>query len=132
MLVWTQHSDGWRANGFTIRLVEPFRWVLVKTDADSGPVRVPARPLAETRTLTECKREAELIATAAERAGLRRRWAAQGLAALGALAFATDLAGPWDVVVVSILGVLVLRCISLVADSFLTSLEYSHHDFFYQ
>ncbi len=132
MLTWTEHPDGWRANGFTIRLVEPFRWVLTRTEVDGGSVRVPPEPLAVGRTLTECKREAELLVGASKRSGLRRRWAVQGMVALAALVFATDLSVPWDIVIVSSLGVFALRCVSLIAGSFYAGHNYSYRDFFYQ
>ncbi len=132
MLTWTQHPDGWHANGFTIRLAEPFRWVLTRTELDDSAVRVPTEPLAVSRTLKEAKREAELLVGAARRSVLRRRWAVQALVAVAALVFATDLAAPWDIVVVSSLAVFVLRCVSLILGSFAATRNFSYRDFFYQ
>ncbi len=132
MLIWTQHPDGWHANGFRIRLVEPFRWVLTQTEVDDASVRVPTEPLAVSRTLTECKREAELLVGASRRSALRRLWSAQALVAIAALVFATDLSAPWDIVVVSSLAVYVLRCVSLILGSFLATRNFSYSDFFYQ
>jgi hypothetical protein len=75
MLVWTECPEGWRADGFRIVLAEPFRWLLIDDDEPptESAVRVGGEPLAVARSLTEAKREAELIALARARSAVRRR-----------------------------------------------------------
>ena len=73
MLSWTKGPDGWYSNGFRIELAEPFRWLLVEVDHQKAQVRIEQQPLAVARSLTECKREAELLAAARQRAELRRK-----------------------------------------------------------
>jgi len=80
MLSWTQQNDGWHANGYHIKLLAPFRWVLTEDQAPVDDtisyVSPVTEPLATTRTLTAAKREAELLIAAQYRAAMRRRHAA--------------------------------------------------------
>lgn len=81
LLSWTQQSDGWHANGYRIVLEAPRRWILTEEAPESmaaldsaiGYVSTPTEPLAQARTLTEAKREAELFDLAKHRAALRSR-----------------------------------------------------------
>jgi hypothetical protein len=133
MLAWTQHADGWHADGYLIRLAAPFRWVLVpEDDASTDAVSAVAEPLATTRTLTEAKREAELLATAVHRSERRRNWAAQALTGICAIVFAVGLPMPWAFIVTVALGIFALRCLALILGSALAATNYSHTDFFYQ
>lgn len=75
MLLWTECPEGWCADGFRIVLTEPFRWLLVdvETPPTQSAVSVGLEPLAVARSLTEAKREAELIVSARARSEIRRR-----------------------------------------------------------
>jgi hypothetical protein len=75
MLVWTEGPEGWRADGLKIVLAEPFRWLIIDEDAPpvESAVSIAREPLAVARSLTEAKREAELIASARARSKVRRR-----------------------------------------------------------
>ena len=55
MLTWRHEGDGWHADGYIIRLAEPFRWILTKAEPESSSVSIPVAPLATARTLTEAK-----------------------------------------------------------------------------
>ena len=132
MLTWRQEGDGWHANGYTITLAEPFRWILTKAEPDSGPVSIPVAPLATGRTLTECKREAELLAASERRGRLRRRWAAQAGIAGSGIVFVAGTAPPWNVLLVTCLLTFVLRCLALIAGTLIAGREYTSRDNFYQ
>jgi hypothetical protein len=58
-----------------IVLAEPFRWLIIDEDAPpvESAVSIAREPLAVARSLTEAKREAELIASARARSKVRRR-----------------------------------------------------------
>ena len=79
MLDWTQQSDGWYANGFRIELRAPRHWVLMDVDSvqNAAQLRVVTdlEPLASETTLSQCKREAAILAAARDRSRLRRRHA---------------------------------------------------------
>ncbi len=98
MLTWTKEADGWHAQGYVIRLVEPFRWALLPDTepADEDAVSLISEPLATTRTLTECKREAELRAAAVRRSASVRRSTAQLLLAACGLVFTLGSPPPWS------------------------------------
>ena len=73
MLTWTQRSDGWHSNGLRIELAEPYRWLLLDKEKQPSAVGRGAQPLAVTRSLTECKREAELLMGRRRRSAVQRR-----------------------------------------------------------
>ncbi len=133
MLAWTQRSDGWHANGFLIRLVEPFCWVLLEDRVEpEATVHDAVEPLATARTLTECKREAELLVTARHRSSMRKRLIARILLALCALPLSGGLAAPWDLLVATLLGGVALGSAVTLAATFFTEAKWSYDELFYQ
>ena len=107
MLSWTERASGWHSNGFRIELAEPHRWVLVDSEEEPAVVGQPTRPLAVTRTLTECKREAELLAAKRRRRDVQRH---QVMILILALAVTPLLLGSSSNI--NGLGVLVAVCVS--------------------
>jgi hypothetical protein len=71
-MTWTERDGGWYSNGYRIERAAPFRWVLLANEPESS-VSLTPDPLAIERTLSECKREAELLRAARARAELLRR-----------------------------------------------------------
>lgn len=113
MLTWKQERAGWVSNGYRIELLEPCHWVLLKNE----PVQVEPIPLAETPTLTQCKRQAELLDKARRLTRIRRRLWAELIVAL--LAFALlpiGMAPPWLFLV---LLVVATRAIGLLAGTYM-------------
>lgn len=117
MLTWKQEGAGWVSNGYRIELLKPCHWVLLKDEpAQVGPVQVEPIPLAETHTLTQCKRKAELLETAGYVARVRRRRWAELFVALPAFALVPTTASPWLFLV---LLVVVTRAIGFLAGTYM-------------
>lgn len=133
VLTWTQQTDGWYANGLRIELAAPFRWILVETKPEETAVvssQVP--PLAVARTLTECKREAELVIAARRRSELRR----QHLGILGLL-FGVGIllmgASPiQNIGVILALATLATRSLGVIAGTIFWRSSRAGHEVFYQ
>jgi hypothetical protein len=89
-----QEGDGRVSNGYRIELLVPCHWVLRKNE----PIRVAWATLAESYTLTECKREAEHMAAAAHLAGVRRLLWAELIVALASFGLVSRVVAPWDLV----------------------------------
>ena len=98
MLAWRQERNGWVSNGYRIELLEPYRWVLLRNEPRSEPVQAESIPFAETRTLTQCKREAELLDAAGRLGVIRRRRWGQFIMAVMAFAFVPSMPPPLDLV----------------------------------
>ena len=132
MLTWEQDRTGWVSNGYRIELVEPYRWVLLRNEPATTAVRAALAQLAETRTLTQCKREAEKLDAAGRLAQLRRRLWGQLILALVAFATVPTLAPPWDLAMVLILLAVAARAVGFLAGIYLARSHVTGHDLFYQ
>jgi len=115
MLTWKQGRDGWVSNGYRIELLEPCHWVLLKNEP-AQPVQVEPIPLAETHTLTQCKRKADLLDKARRLTRIRRRLWAELIVTLVAFALVPiGMAPPW---VFLVLLVVATRAIGLLAGTY--------------
>ncbi len=114
MLTWDRDRNGYVSNGFRIELLEPCRWALFENEAaDIEPI-----PLAETETLTQCKRKAELVDRDRRVARVRRRMWAELAVALPAFAL-VPMVGPWGPAVFLVLLVIATRSIGFLAGTYL-------------
>ena len=132
MLTWTRDHNGWVSNGYRIELVEPYHWVLLDNEPAPLTVRTEPIPLAETRTLTQCKREAELLDTATRVAEIRRRSWGKLILAVLCFVFVPTLAPPWDFVLIVALLTAVTRTAGFLAGTYLARSHMSAHDRFYR
>jgi len=114
MLTWKQERNVWVSNGYRIELLEPCHWVLLKNE----PVQVEPIPLAETHTLKQCKRKADLLDKARRLARVRRRLWAQLIVALPAFALVPSL-GPWGLIFFLVLLVVATRAIGFLAGTYM-------------
>ena len=132
MLTWTRDRDGWVSNGYRIELVEPHHWVLLENEPAAASVRHEPVPLAESRTLTQCKREAELLDSATRVAELRKRsWSKLALAAVCFVCVPT-MAAPWNLFLTVVLLVAVARTAGFLAGTYLARTHITVRDLFYQ
>jgi hypothetical protein len=133
MLTWERANNGWVSGGYRIELVEPYHWVLLENDEEeAAPVRIEPVPLAEARTLTQCKREAELLDTATRVAELRRRsWGALALAVV-AFVFVPTLTPPWDLALMVALLTAVARTAGFLVGTYMARSHATGADLFYQ
>lgn len=131
MLTWKQEHNGWVANGYRIELSEPYHWVLLRNEPRSAPVQVEPIPLAETRTLTQCKREAELLNAAGRLARIRRRLWGQLIMALMAFAFLPSMPPPWDLVLFLVLLIVAARAIGFLAGTYMARSHVAVRDLSY-
>lgn len=132
MLHWTRDDDGWRSNGYLIELVAPHHWELRDATNADGPVLVERQPLATARTLTRCKREAELLEIAGRIAEVRKRhWGLLVLSLVGFM-FVPSFAPPSDLVAVLVLLATTTRAIGYLAGSYMAGSHVSVDDLFYQ
>ena len=132
MLSWTQESDGWHSNGFRIELAEPHRWLLLDKKEQIPSVRQAEQPLAVTRSLTECKREAELVMGKRRRFEVQRR---QIMILLLVLAVTTLVVGtPSDAngVIVVLAVVVATRSLTVLLGTFAPTALGERHEVFYQ
>jgi hypothetical protein len=132
MLTWEKDRGGWISNGYRIVLVEPYHWVLLEDEPAPAPVRAEQVPLAEARTLTQCKREAELLDAATRVAELRRRSWGKLLLAVLAFGFVPTLTPPWDLALIVILLVTAARTAGFLAGTYLARSHLAAEDRFYQ
>ena len=137
MLTWTQRPDGWYANGYVIRLVAPFCWILTEVPAEEtpseiGPVSIPIEPLATSRTLTEAKREAEMIEAAHMRSAFYRRHAALFLIACSVAVLVIGAAAPWGFIMTVAASAVALGALSRMAGYAFGRSPYRRHQIFYQ
>lgn len=117
MLTWKQERDGWVSNGYRIELLEPSHWVLLKNEpAPVEPVQVEPIPLVETHTLTQCKRQAELLEKARRLTRVRRRLWAELIVTL--MVFALVPIGMANPLVFLVLLVVATRAIGLLAGTY--------------
>ena len=92
--------------------------MLVKNEPKSVAVRVESMLLAETRTLTECKRAAELLDAAGRVAVARRRRRGRLIITLTAFAFVPSLAPPRDLILFLVLLVGAAGSIGFLAGTY--------------
>jgi hypothetical protein len=132
MTTWTERPDGWHSDGLHIVLAAPFKWLLFDNERPDTPVGIPEQPLAVARSLTECKREAELVLARRQRAEIRRRHA---VILLLVIAGSLLMLGPsWNVnafIVLIALG-LSSRSIGILVGTVLPSAFRERHQIFYQ
>lgn len=120
MLTWKQERYGWVSNGYRIELLEPCHWVLLKNEpVQVEPVQVEPIPLAETHTLTQCKRKAELLDTAGRLTRVRRRLWAELIVALPAFALVPSMASPWGLILFLVLLVVATSAIGFLAGTYM-------------
>lgn len=132
MLTWTEHTDGWHANGFRIESVAPFRWRVLDNQRTRSPVSLEEEPLAVTRTLTEAKREAELVADARRRAELRKKhFVILGLIFGSGTVLLGD-APVQNIGVVIVLATLATRSLGVIVGTILSRSYAANHEVFYQ
>ncbi len=115
MLTWKLERNGWVSNGYRIELLEPCHWVLLKNE----PVQAEPIPLAETHTLTQCKRKAEFLDTARRLTRVRRRLWAELIVALLAFALVPSMAAPWSLIFFLVLLVVATRAIGRLAGMYM-------------
>lgn len=132
MLTWKQERNGWISNGYRIELLEPCRWVLLKAEPTRAPVMAEPIPLAETRTLTECKRQAELLDSALRVAQTRRRLWGQLVVALVAFVFVPTVATPWDLLGFLALLAVIARAIGFLAGTYMARSHLAVRDLYHQ
>lgn len=132
MLTWTQQPDGWHANGFRIELAAPRRWLLLDDEREVQQVGPEERPLAVARTLTECKREAELLAAAQRRADLRKRHLAYLILCPCAAILLIGSAPLLNILIVATLATLATRSLGVITGTILWRSAASRDDLFYQ
>ncbi|MDJ0665040.1 MAG: hypothetical protein QNJ75_10785 [Acidimicrobiia bacterium] len=137
MLTWTQRPDGWYANGYVIRLVAPFCWILTEVSAEDAPstmqaVSIPIEPLATSRTLTEAKREAELIEAAHVRSAFYRRHMVFFLIACSVAVLVAGAAAPWGLIMTVAAGAVALGVLSRMAGHAFARSPFHRHQIFYQ
>jgi len=133
MLDWIEHADGWHADGFRIELVEPFRWFVIDRSAqDHASVSLGVQPLAIERTLTEAKREAELLAASRRRSDLRRRHILTLLVVLSTSVFLAATSPGGNAAVVIGGAFLATRSAMFLLGSFLPTALGERHQTFYQ
>ena len=132
MLAWTQRSDGWHSNGFRIELAEPYRWVLV--DAGERPVAAGQlrEPLAITRSLTECKREAELLAAKRRRHDVQHRQIRTLLIALSSTPFLLGSSSDVNATIVLVALVVAARSLLILLGTLMPRSLREYHEVFYQ
>ena len=134
MLDWTECSEGWRSDGFRIVLAEPFRWLLLdeENQPDQSAVSVGWEPLAVARSLTEAKREAELIASARARAEVRKRHFLTLLLAGGVALLL--LGGPitGNELPLLVAGIVAVRSTAILLGTLLPTAFGMQHEVFYQ
>ena len=119
MLTWTRECDSWVSNGYRIELLEPYHWVLLRNDPGRADAQQPDRePLAETRTLSLCKRQAEVLDAASRLTRARRPLWAQLIIGLPAFALVPEM-GPWGLVYSLALLVVVTRAIGFLAGTYM-------------
>ena len=133
MLLWIEQADGWHAEGFRIHLAAPFRWLLFEVDNEApGSVLYERKPLAVGHSLTECKREAELLHAKRRRRHIQRR---EIITLLLVLSCAPLLIGysanSNGVVVLSALAIGV-RSVAVLLGSLLPQTLGERHELFYQ
>jgi hypothetical protein len=119
MLAWRQERNGWVSNGYRIELLEPHHWVLLKNEPRPEAVRAEPIPLAETRTLTQCKREAELLDAAGRLSLIRRRRWAQLIMAAMAFAFVPSMPPPLDLTLFLVLLAIAAGAIGFLAGTYM-------------
>lgn len=134
MLSWTQQADGWYADGFRIELRAPFQWVLVdlEIDEDSAQVSTDLEPLAAERTLSQCKREASILATARRRSVLRRRHARTLLILVAASVLLLGPSQATNVLVILVASVIAVRSLGVIVGTYAWNTLGSAHEVFYQ
>lgn len=132
MLTWTQRADGWYSNGFRIELAAPFRWLLLDSEHTPAVVGPEVTPLAVARTLTECKREAELLTAARQRAEVRRRHIVTLLMVLAAAPMLFVGSANTKIVVGAIVAFLAVRSVSVILGTLLPQAFGEQHEVFYQ
>lgn len=124
MLTWKKERDGWVSNGYRIELLKPRHWVLLKNEpvqvesVQVEPVQVEPIPLAETHTLTQCKRKAELLVMAGRLTRVRRRRWAELIVTLPAFALVPSM-GPWGFIFFLVLLVVATRAIGFLAGTYM-------------
>jgi hypothetical protein len=132
MLTWTQGQNAWHAAGYRIELVAPYRWILVDDSEQSPQVSVAQQPLARARTLTECKREAELLVAAQRRAELRRRHLSRLGLMLAAAVLLVGSSSIQNVVVLFALSLLAARSLGVILGTVVERSWGASHEVFYQ
>jgi hypothetical protein len=132
MLTWKRDDEGWVANGYRIRLVRPYTWELLDSTAADAVVITERTPLAVTRTLSQCKREAELLAAATRIGELRRRYWGVLVMSIAGFMFVPTLAPPGDLIAVLVLLLLTCKAVGFIAGTYMARSHISVNDFFYQ
>ena len=131
MLTWTEHSEGWRSDGYLIQLAGPFRWIVLDAARAEAAVTAHPEPMATARTLTAAKREAEIVERGRRRAELRRRHL--GLLAI-AVAAGFLLAGGsalYDLVVIATVFLVAVRSVGVIVGTYVGS-HWRGNQIFYQ
>mgnify|MGYP001823608507 FL=1 len=132
MLTWKRDRNAWVSNGYRIELLAPHHWVLLRDEPTTAAVQPEPIPLAETRTLTLAKREAELLDAAGRVTEGRRRAWGRLLFAIVSFGLIPSLAPPWDLAVLTVLLVVVARGIGFLAGTYLARSYVTVRDLFYK
>lgn len=132
MLSWTQRSDGWYSNGFRIALAGPHRWLLLEAKRDTPGVGLEEQALAVARSLTECKREAELVAAKHRRGDIQRRNIATLLLVLASTPLLLGNSSLADGVIILVALGLATRSITVLLGTLMPRALGEQHEVFYQ
>jgi hypothetical protein len=134
MLQWVNDSDGWRSNGFLIRQGGPSRWLLLETAIvdESCLVNVIPEPLTVTTTLSNAKREAELLATSRQSADQRRSSVLQLLASGAGVVMVLGFGEPWNMFLSFALTGTALHAAAKLLSSWIDHWAGDPGDLFYQ
>jgi hypothetical protein len=106
--------------------------LLLDDDREVLPVGPEEQPLAVARTLSECKREAELLAAAHNRAELRKRHLAYLVLSPCAAILLIGSSAVLNVLIVATLATLATRSLGVIAGTVLWRSVGSWDDVFYQ
>ncbi len=132
MLTWTQRPDGWYSDGLRIELAAPSRWLLLDNEGSVAPVAIPEQPLAVARSLTECKREAELLMARRRRSDTRRHHVMTLLLVVTATLLLLGPSGNVNAVIVIVAMALGTRSVTILLGTLLPKALGEQHEVFYQ
>jgi hypothetical protein len=132
LLTWTEQAGAWQADGFRIELAAPLRWLLLDNDREIRSVGLEEAPLAVARTLSECKREAELLAAARQRSDLRRKHMVLLLLMLASLPMLLGPSFTQNALLVLIVATVAARSLGVITGTILWRWSHPDLDVFYQ
>ena len=118
-------------------LAEPFRWLLLdeypeQAEATAPAVGIAHEPLATARTLTEAKREAELIAASRTRTEVQKRQVLALLISLGVALLIVGAPVSGGELPLLVAGIVAVRSTTILLGTLIPAAFGSSHEVFYQ